>query len=89
MSDSRAEPTSAEPTSTGAASTGSDASSAGRFPWPPGGATGVGSMPGTDPAEAMRIVLGELPDLPHLAELPARGPGADPVSYTHLTLPTN
>jgi methionine synthase II (cobalamin-independent) len=33
-------------------------------------------MPGTDPAEAMRIVLGELPDLPHLAELPARGPGA-------------
>ena len=33
-------------------------------------------MPGTDPAEAMRIVLGELPDLPHLAELPARGAGA-------------
>jgi Cobalamin-independent synthase, Catalytic domain len=33
-------------------------------------------MPGTDPIEAMRIVLGELPDLPHLAELPARGPGA-------------
>jgi len=34
-------------------------------------------MPGTDPAEAMRIVLGELPDLPHLAELPVRGVGAD------------
>jgi hypothetical protein len=34
-------------------------------------------MPGTDPAEAMRIVLGELPDLPHLAELPGRGVGAD------------
>jgi hypothetical protein len=34
-------------------------------------------MPGTDPAEAMRIILGELPDLPHLAELPARGVGAD------------
>jgi hypothetical protein len=33
-------------------------------------------MPGTDPAEAMRIILGELPGLPHLAELPARGPGA-------------
>jgi hypothetical protein len=33
-------------------------------------------MPGTDPAEAMRIVLGELPDLPYLAELPARGAGA-------------
>ena len=34
-------------------------------------------MPGTDPAEAMRIILGELPELPHLAELPARGAGAD------------
>ncbi|HEY6278305.1 MAG TPA: methionine synthase [Streptosporangiaceae bacterium] len=33
-------------------------------------------MPGTDPAEALRIILGELPGLPHLAELPARGPGA-------------
>jgi methionine synthase II (cobalamin-independent) len=42
-----------------------------------GAATGVGSMPGTDPAEATRVVLGELPDLPHLPELPARGPGAD------------
>ncbi len=34
-------------------------------------------MPGTDPAEAMRVVAGELPDFPHLPELPARGPGAD------------
>ncbi|MFB9183975.1 methionine synthase [Dactylosporangium sucinum] len=34
-------------------------------------------MPGTDIAEAQRIVLGELPDLPHLPELPERGPGAD------------
>jgi methionine synthase II (cobalamin-independent) len=42
-----------------------------------GVATGVGSMPGTDPAEATRTVLGELPDLPHVPELPARGPGAD------------
>jgi methionine synthase II (cobalamin-independent) len=47
------------------------------FPWPPGTATGIGSMPGGDPMEAARIVAGELPDLPHLAELPARGPGAD------------
>ena len=47
-----------------------------RFPWPPASATGVGSLPGTDPAEASRLVFGELPDLPHLAELPARGPGA-------------
>lgn len=42
-----------------------------------GPATGVGSVPGTDPAEALRVVLGELPELPHLPELPARGPGAD------------
>ncbi|GAA3340002.1 methionine synthase [Amorphoplanes nipponensis] len=47
------------------------------FPWPAGSATGVGSLPGTDIAEAQRLIMGELPDLPHLAELPARGPGAD------------
>ena len=41
------------------------------YPWPAGSATGVGSMPGTDPAEALAVVLGELPDLPHLPELPA------------------
>ncbi len=46
-------------------------------PWSPGAATGLGSLPGTDPREAARLVLDELPDLPHLAELPARGPGAD------------
>jgi methionine synthase II (cobalamin-independent) len=34
-------------------------------------------MPGTDPVEALRVVLGELPDLPFLPELPARGPHAD------------
>ncbi|WP_433791893.1 methionine synthase [Actinoplanes sp. CA-252034] len=47
------------------------------FPWGPGTATGIGSLPGVDIAEAQRIVLGELPGLPHLPELPARGPGAD------------
>jgi methionine synthase II (cobalamin-independent) len=47
------------------------------FPWQPGTATGVGSMPGTDPLEAARVVAAELEDFPHLAELPARGPGAD------------
>jgi methionine synthase II (cobalamin-independent) len=41
------------------------------------GATGVGSMPGTDPGEAVRTVLGLLPELPFLPELPARGPHAD------------
>ena len=50
-------------------------------------ATGIGSMPGGDAlaseddnareyAEAVRVVLGELPDLPHLPELPGRGAGA-------------
>lgn len=47
------------------------------FPWPSGAATGVGSLPLDDPDEAIRLVVGELPDLPHLPELPARGPGAD------------
>ncbi len=58
----------------------------GRFPWPAGSATGVGSMPGTDPAEAVAVVLGELPDLPHLPELPARGAGADMVGRTAALL---
>lgn len=47
------------------------------WPWAPGSATGIGSLPGIDIAEAQRVVLGELPGLPHLPELPARGPGAD------------
>jgi methionine synthase II (cobalamin-independent) len=57
-----------------------------RFPWPAGCATGIGSMPGTDPAEACRMVLGELPDLPHLPELPARGAGADMLGRTAALL---
>lgn len=36
-------------------------------------ATGIGSLPGDDIHEAVRLVLGELPDLPFLPELPARG----------------
>ncbi|GAA5154225.1 methionine synthase [Nocardioides marinquilinus] len=39
-------------------------------------ATGVGSMPGDDAVgfrQAQETVLGELPDLPHLVELPGRG----------------
>lgn len=43
--------------------------------------TGIGSMPGTDSAEATRIVAGEL-DVPHLVELPARGPGGDMLGRT-------
>ena len=34
-------------------------------------------MPGTDPHEAARVIVGELTDFPYLAELPDRGPGAD------------
>jgi methionine synthase II (cobalamin-independent) len=53
-------------------------------PVPPrwGPATGVGSLPGADPAEALRLVTGELPDFPHLPELPGRGAGADLVGRT-------
>src|SRR5258705_3976131 len=43
-------------------------------------------MPGTNPAEAMRVVAGELPDFPHLPELPARGPGADLTGRTAALL---
>ena len=39
-------------------------------------------MPGTDPLEASRLVFDELPDLPHLAELPNRGVGADMIGRT-------
>jgi hypothetical protein len=47
------------------------------WPWPRGAATGIGSLPGTDIGEATRLVMGELPSLPHLPELPDRGAGAD------------
>ena len=43
--------------------------------WP--AATGIGSLPGTDPLEAARVVLGELPELPFVPELPQRGAHAD------------
>jgi len=43
-------------------------------------ATGIGSLPGTDFAESVKVVLDELGGdhgLPHLPELPDRGAGAD------------
>ncbi|GHJ49940.1 hypothetical protein Cs7R123_72820 [Catellatospora sp. TT07R-123] len=45
--------------------------------WSAGSATGIGSLPGTDIAEAVKFTLGELPELAYLPELPGRGPGAD------------
>ena len=43
-------------------------------------------MPGTDPLEAARTVAGELPGLPYLPELPARGVGADIIGRTAALL---
>ncbi|GAA3197579.1 methionine synthase [Actinocorallia longicatena] len=55
------------------------------FPWPEASATGIGSYPGTDAAEIFKIVLGEIP-LPHLPELPDRGPGADMIGRSAAML---
>ncbi|MEV0827465.1 methionine synthase [Nonomuraea rubra] len=49
-------------------------------------ATGVGSHPGEDHLEAIRVVFGEVPGLPYLPELPARGVGADMVGRTAALL---
>jgi methionine synthase II (cobalamin-independent) len=43
-------------------------------------------MPGTNPLEAARTIAGELPDFPHLPELPGRGPGADITGRTAALL---
>ncbi|TXL91286.1 methionine synthase [Streptomyces sp. IB2014 016-6] len=51
-----------------------------KAPW--GAATGVGSMPGEDARETAKGVTGTFEDFPHLAELPARGPGADMIGRT-------
>lgn len=56
------------------------------YPWQPGFATGIGSLPGTDPMDAARTVVAELPDFPHMAELPERGPGADMIGRTAALL---
>ncbi|MEU0115621.1 methionine synthase [Streptomyces bobili] len=47
-----------------------------------GSATGIGSMPGGDAREAARAVAGSFEEFPFLAELPARGPGADMIGRT-------
>jgi methionine synthase II (cobalamin-independent) len=43
-------------------------------------------MPGGIPMETARLVVDELPDLPFLAELPGRGPGADMIGRTAALL---
>jgi methionine synthase II (cobalamin-independent) len=58
----------------------------GETPWRPGIATGIGSMPGTDPVDSAALIAGELPDLPHLVELPDRGAGADMIGRTAAML---
>ena len=54
--------------------------------WTPGAVTSIGSLPGTEPVEAARLLFGELPELPHIAELPARGAGADMIGRTAALL---
>ena len=44
---------------------------------PPVRSTGIGSWPGTDTMDAIKIAFAECPDLPYLPELPARGPYAE------------
>ena len=51
----------------------------------PAAATVVGSMPGTSARDAVALVVGQLGEgdgLPHLPELPGRGPGGDLVGRT-------
>ena len=43
---------------------------------PPIRTTGIGSWPGTDMMDAIKIAFAECPDLPYVPELPARGPHA-------------
>jgi methionine synthase II (cobalamin-independent) len=43
---------------------------------PPIRTTAIGSWPGTDMMDAIKIAFAECPDLPYLPELPARGPYA-------------
>jgi methionine synthase II (cobalamin-independent) len=68
------------------AATGAAAPGPRSYPWAPGSATGVGSMPGTDPEQACAVIMGELPDFPFLPELPGRGVGADMIGRTAALL---
>ena len=48
--------------------------------------TGIGSWPGTDVGDAVKIAFAECPDLPYLPELPARGAHAALVGRTTAVL---
>src|SRR3954467_11670266 len=54
----------------------------------PGRASGIGSWPGGDLVDTLRITFGELhePNVPYLPELPARGPGADMIGRAAAVL---
>ncbi len=56
------------------------------YPWGIGVATGIGSLPYRDADEAAAVVTGELPDVPHVPELPNRGAGADMIGRTAVLL---
>ncbi len=43
-------------------------------------------MPGGNPLETAQLIFDEVPDLPFLAELPGRGPGADMIGRTAALL---
>ncbi|MCW2770055.1 MAG: methionine synthase [Aeromicrobium sp.] len=49
-------------------------------------ATGIGSMPGSDFAESLRLVLDTVGDLPYVPELPARGVHAGMIGRTLAVL---
>lgn len=53
---------------------------------PTGLATGLGSLPGDDIDGATALVFNEIPDLPHVPELPIRGPGSDMIGRTATQL---
>jgi hypothetical protein len=44
--------------------------------------TGIGSVPGQNVADWPTRIADQLPDLPHVPELPQRGPGADMIGRT-------
>ena len=56
------------------------------LPWRSASATGTGPLAGTDPQDAAKLVLDELPSFPHVPQLPERGAGADAPGRTAALL---